>query len=178
MAECGACLLPGMRPPADPQQSPSEIECFELVGLDLMIETETKTKTEAEAEAETETETETETERPPASGSPRVRVWLLELNSFPAAAPFHQAHGKSATFHREQVGFCASLLSMVLGSSGQVRSPKLTVAFSQSSYILTTYRVAGTSCWAVRLGAPKRSRNGELWLTHRDNNTPRGDEKV
>lgn len=101
MAECGACLLSGMRPLADPQL-PTEIECFELVGLDLMIETSLS-----------------------ASGSPGIRVWLLELNSFPAAAPFHQTHGKSATFHREQVGFCASLLSVVLSSRGQLLGGEL-----------------------------------------------------
>ena len=31
-----------------------------------------------------------------------------------------------------------------------VRSPKLTVAFSQSSYILMTYRVVGLHRWATR----------------------------
>ena len=53
-----------------------------------------------------------------ASSSPRV--WLLELNSFPAAAPFAQEHGKSAAFHHEQVGFCAALLSLVLADRAQL----------------------------------------------------------
>ena len=96
VAECGMCMLAGMRPisdshgPADP-----EVECFELVGLDLMLERSVV-----------------------ATSSPRV--WLLEVNSFPAAAPFQQDHGKSTAFHREQVGFCASLLSIVLNSRGKL----------------------------------------------------------
>jgi hypothetical protein len=90
MAKCGACLLPGMRPLADPHAT-TPIKCFEMVGLDLMIE---------------------------ASSSPRV--WLLELNSFPAAAPFAQEHGKSAAFHHEQVGFCAALQSLVLADHAQL----------------------------------------------------------
>ena len=58
-----------------------------------------------------------------ATSSPRV--WLLEVNSFPAAAPFQQEHGKSAAFHREQVGFCASLLSVVLNSRGKLLGREL-----------------------------------------------------
>jgi hypothetical protein len=97
MAECGTCMLAGMRPPVADSRGLAnpEVECFELVGLDLMIERSVA-----------------------ATSSPRV--WLLEVNSFPAAAPFHQDHGKSVAFHREQVGFCASLLSVVLNNRGKL----------------------------------------------------------
>ena len=36
-----------------------------------------------------------------------------------------------------------------VGFKVQVRSPKLTVAFSQSSYALMTYRVVGPDRWSV-----------------------------
>ena len=39
---------------------------------------------------------------------------MLEVNSFPAAAPFEMAEGKSAAFHEAQVGFCDSVLALLL----------------------------------------------------------------
>jgi hypothetical protein len=36
------------------------------------------------------------------------------VNSFPAAAPFAQMHGKSPAFHQAQIELCASLLSLLL----------------------------------------------------------------
>lgn len=95
LAECGTCMLLGMRANAEQVPADADIECFELVGLDLMIETS-------------------------GAFTSSPRVWLLEVNSFPAAAPFHQDHGKSEVFHREQVGFCASLLSVILGNRGNL----------------------------------------------------------
>ena len=115
MAECGRRLLPAARPVAavaagaarDPaagsgsSERPSAaatapvapIECFELIGLDLMIEKPT--------------------DDTPTDGA---RCWLLEVNSFPASAPFDQWHGKSQRFHEGVVGFATSLLHLMRGA--------------------------------------------------------------
>ena len=45
-----------------------------------------------------------------------ARCWLLEVNSFPASAPFDQWHGKSQRFHEGVVGFATSLLHLMRGA--------------------------------------------------------------
>ena len=54
---------------------------------------------------------------------------MLEVNCFPAAAPFKEAEGKSAAFHHGMIGFCASLMAMVSANGVHTRwrqvAPKL-----------------------------------------------------
>ena len=105
MADCGRCLLPAATAAAAPgpttttssndksgEEKKTETQVYDFVGLDLMIEDSGDDKL---------------------TGECGKRCWMLEVNCFPATAPFAEEEGKSPAFHHGIIGFCASLMAMV-----------------------------------------------------------------
>ena len=65
--------------------------------------------------------------------------WVMPFPDYFSMGPniqFYIEHGVTGVYQEGQY--------MAYGGDLQVRSPKFTVEFSQSSYILMTYRVVGT----------------------------------